>query len=147
MDGTGISRRRFIGGSASAVALGAVAPGALRTPGSAALRALGRRALRQPGSCPYPGLPAGTDTMPRIQHVVVLMMENHSFDNFFGMLGRGDGFTLGPDGLPTAVNPYPDGRIQHAFRMPTTCQLPSRPSQEWLASHNAYNDGKMCRRP
>lgn len=81
--------------------------------------------------------------MPRIQHIVVLMMENHSFDNFFGMLGRGDGFTLGPDGLPTATNPYPNGQIQHAFRMPATCQLSGTPSQEWLASHNAYNNGKM----
>ncbi len=27
--------------------------------------------------------------------------------------------------------------------MPTTCQLPSTPSQEWLASHNAYDGGKM----
>ncbi|HEX6452519.1 MAG TPA: alkaline phosphatase family protein, partial [Trebonia sp.] len=98
---------------------------------------------RQPGSRPFPGLPAGSDTMPRIQHIVVLMLENHSFDNFFGMLGRGDGFTLGPDGLPTATNPYPNGQIQHAFHMPTTCQLPSTPSQEWLASHNAYNNGKM----
>jgi phospholipase C len=25
--------------------------------------------------------------------------------------------------------------------MPNTCQLPSRPSQEWLASHNAYDNG------
>ena len=40
----------------------------------------GRR-LRQPGSLPYPGLPAGTDTIPQIEHVVVLMMENHSYDN------------------------------------------------------------------
>jgi phospholipase C len=71
------------------------------------------------------------------------MLENHSFDNFLGMLGRGDGFTLGANGLPTATNPYPDGRIQHAFRMPTTCQLPSVPSQEWLASHNAYNNGRL----
>ena len=70
-------------------------------------------------------------------------MENHSFDNILGMLGRGDGFTLGANGQPTAANPYPDGRIQHSFRMPTTCQLPSRPSQEWLASHTAYDDGRM----
>ena len=45
-------------------------------------------------------------------------------------------------GLPTATNPYPDGTIQHAFRMPTTCQLNSQPSQEWTASHNAYDNGK-----
>lgn len=69
------------------------------------------------------------------------MLENHSFDNFFGMLGRGDGFTLDASGRPTASNPYPDGRVQHAFRMPTTCQLSGTPSQEWTASHNAYNGG------
>ena len=32
--------------------------------------------------------------LPKINHIVVLMMENHSFDNYFGMLGRGDGFHL-----------------------------------------------------
>ena len=71
------------------------------------------------------------------------MLENHSFDNIFGMLGRGDGFTLGANGLPTAANPYPNGKKQHAFRMPTTCQLSGVPSQEWLASHNAYDKGRM----
>ncbi len=103
------------------------------------------RPLRQPGSLPYPELPAGTDTIPQIEHVVVLMMENHSYDNRLGMLFRpgADGFRIGRDGLPTAANPYPDGQIQHAFRMPTTCQLPSRPSQEWTASHNAYDNGRM----
>ena len=57
------------------------------------------------------------------------------------MLGRGDGFRLDRHGRPTATNPYPDGRVQHAFHMPTTCQLPARPSQEWTASHIAYNNG------
>jgi phospholipase C len=106
---------------------------------------LDKGSLRQPGSLPNPKLPPGTDTLPRIEHIVVLMQENHSYDNYLGMLRRpsADGFRLGPDGLPRASNPYPDGSIQHAFRMPTTCQLPSRPSQEWTASHNAYDNGKM----
>jgi phospholipase C len=104
-----------------------------------ALRVLGRSQLRLPDSLPAPGLPVGTDTIPQIEHIVVLMLENHSYDNVLGMLGRqprrrwrgwGDGFTLARDGLPTATNPYPDGRLQRAFRMPTTCQLDSRPSQE-----------------
>jgi phospholipase C len=56
---------------------------------------------------------------------------------------RGDGFALAADGLPSATNPYPDGRLQRAFRMPTTCQFGSTPSQEWAASHNAYNRGAM----
>jgi phospholipase C len=152
-----VSRRRFLVGTGTVLAAGAVAPGLVGTaraavPAStaaagagqaAALRALGRTWLRRPGSRPYPGLPAGTDTLPGIDHIVVLMLENHSFDNLFGMLGRGDGFRLGANGLPKATNPYPDGQIQHAFRMPTTCQLPSQPSQTWLASHNAYHDGAM----
>jgi phospholipase C len=28
-----------------------------------------------------------------IEHIFVLMMENHSFDNALGFLGRGDGLT------------------------------------------------------
>ena len=114
--------------------------------GTGAWRAApGGSPLRQPGSLPFPKLPAGTDTIPQIEHIVVVMMENHSFDNRVGMLRRPgvDGFRLGRDGLPTATNPYPNGQIQHAFRMPTTCQLPSRPSQEWTASHNAYDNGRM----
>jgi phospholipase C len=114
-----------------------------------ALHVLGRANLRAPDSLPNPALPAGTETIPQIEHVVVLMLENHSYDNVLGMLGRGrgehprgDGFTLGADGLPTATNPYPNGRLQRAFRMPTTCQLPSTPSQEWAASHNAYDGGR-----
>ena len=88
--------------------------------------------LRTPGSLPYPRRPAGTDTMPQIEHIVVLMMENHSYDNRLGMLRRpgANGFRLGRDGLPTATNPYADGDLQHAFRMPTTCQN-STVTQEW----------------
>jgi phospholipase C len=161
-----LSRRRFITHSASAVAAGLVVPGLIGGQARAAtvhgqsaapaflapvftaraqaeaLRVLGRHTLRLPGSRPFPDLPVGTDTMPGVEHIVVLMMENHSFDNFFGMLGRGDGFRLNRNGLPTATNPYPNGQLQHAFRMPTTCQLSGTPSQEWLASHSAYGNGR-----
>ena len=100
--------------------------------------------LRNPGSLPHPSLPAGTDTIPQIEHIVVLMMENHSYDNRLGMLRRPDanGFRLGRGGLPTATNPYANGDIQHAFRMPTTCQI-STVTQEWGNSHLQYDNGKM----
>src|SRR5206468_11491558 len=90
--------------------------------------------LRPPDSRPDPRRPAGTDTIPQNEHIVVVMMENHSYDNHFGMLRRAgaDGFRLGRDGRPRAASPYPDGRIQHAFRMPTTCQLSGHPAQDWL---------------
>lgn len=87
--------------------------------------------------------------LPQIEHFLVLMMENHSYDNYLGMLGRGageqprgDGFTIGPDGRPTAVNPTGTGAIQHAFHMPTTCQLCGQPWQEWKQSHIQFNDGR-----
>jgi phospholipase C len=156
----GLSRRRFLGRAGLALAAGA-APGLLSACDSgstvsptarssaaqarygAALRALGHTSLRVPGSRPDPTRPAGADTLPGIEHIVVLMLENHSYDNILGLLGRGDGFTLGANGLPTAANPYPNGQIQHAFRMPTTCQLQGTPSQEWAAAHHAYAGGAM----
>ena len=160
-----LSRRLFLSGSASALAAGALTPAFLRKSGApaaataaratltaatapsvaayaAALAALGRTTLRAPGSRPFPSLAAGTDTLPGIEHIVVLMMENHSYDNILGMLGRGDGFTLGPDGLPTATNPYANGDVQHAFHMPTTCQN-STVTQEWSSSHIQYDNGKL----
>src|SRR5437660_7634438 len=161
-----LTRRSFVVGGTAAVAGATVAGRALaRTrpwwrpvsdlhqPLSSqreALRLLGKTRMRIPDSLPNPALAAGTDTIPEIEHVVVLMLENHSYDNVFGMLGRelgarprGDGFRLAGDGLPDATNPYPDGRLQRAVRMPTTCHFHSPPSQEWTASHNQYNNGAM----
>jgi phospholipase C len=113
-------------------------------PGMAGSGTDGTELLRQPGSLPYPDLPAGTDTIPKIEHIVVLMMENHSYDNTLGMLRRpgADGFRLGADGKPTATNPYANGDVQHAFPMPTTCQLLGKPSQTWQDSHNQFADGR-----
>jgi phospholipase C len=100
--------------------------------------------VRQPGSLPYPDLPEGKDTMPLIRHIVVLMMENHSYDDKLGMLQRrgAEGFTLGSNGLPIETNPYANGKIQHAFHMPTTCQLTGYPTQEWEQAHIQYANGK-----
>jgi len=81
--------------------------------------------------------------MPQIEHIVVLMMENHSYDDHFGMLKRGDGFKLGPDGLPLDANLYTEpGKLLKAFHMPSTCQLDGHPGQDWNSSHTAYNNGR-----
>jgi|GEM_PF-4046504 Phospholipase C len=76
-----------------------------------------------PGDRPFPRLPEGTDTLPKIEHIVVVMMENHSFDNYFATLGRGDGLELDRHGRPTAVNRDRTGRAVRSFRMPSTCLL------------------------
>src|SRR5258707_13080709 len=135
----GASRRRLL--QASLVAGAGASLGACRNGVNAAPRPV----LRQPGSRPDPRLPAGTDTLPQIKHIVVLTMENHSYDNHLGMLQRpgADGFKLGSNGKPLAVNPYSDGRLQHAFRMPTTCQLPLKPNQTWTNTHIQLDGGKL----
>jgi phospholipase C len=98
-------------------------------------------ARRRPDSLPFPGRPAGTESMPEIEHIVVLMMENHSFDNYLGMLRRGDGFAFDASGRPTDWNPTGDGQRQHVFLMPNDCQLEGKPSQDWEASHVQYANG------
>ena len=66
---------------------------------------LERKGVREAGSLPYPQHAPGTDQVPEIDHFVVVMMENHSFDNILGLIGRGDGFTLGSDGRPDGQEP------------------------------------------
>jgi phospholipase C len=109
------------------------------------LRRRGRSAARMaPGQRPEPSLPAGTDLLPPIKHIVVLMMENHSYDNYFGMLaGRGEGFSLGQDGQPEAANLDADGTPIRSFHLPATEQLPNVPCQSWHASSLQWNAGKM----
>src|SRR5580704_2230425 len=137
----GPSRRGLL---KAGLAAGAVAgTGAWSSASPSASRSGHYSRLRQPGSLPYPQLPAGTDTIPQIEHIVILMMENHSYDNRLGMLRRpgADGFRLGRDGLPLATSAYANGDLQHAFRMPTTCQN-SAPAQDWLNSHIQFDGGR-----
>jgi phospholipase C len=98
---------------------------------------------REPGSLPFPDRPAGSDCLPGIDTIVVLMKENHSYDNYFGAFERGDGFTLGADGLPLNSNPDAQGnpvRVHHL-------SLPFNPSfsvsQTWNDSHRQWNNGAM----
>jgi phospholipase C len=97
----------------------------------------------QPGQRPDPSLPAGTDRLPQIKHIVVLMMENHSFDNYLGTLGRGDGFTLGADHQPDAANPDAAGQHVRAYHAPSTAQQHGVPCQSWRAAHTQFADGKL----
>jgi phospholipase C len=85
---------------------------------------------------PDPSLPAGTDRLPQIRHIVLLMMENHSFDNYLGTSGRGDGLSSG--GPP---NRRADGSVVEPFHLPSTVQHRNVPSQSWRASHLQYDGG------
>ena len=100
------------------------------------------RPLARPDSRPYPSLPAGTDTIPQIEHLIYLMMENHSFDNYFGMLGRGDGLTLGRNGKPVNWNADRSGRRVYAYHAPSPCTAVYDIGQDWVRSHTAWNQGR-----
>jgi phospholipase C len=86
--------------------------------------------------------------MPQIEHIVVLMMENHSFDNLLGMVphqvpgrGRVDGLRL-RHGRPANFNLDRHGRRVVAQHARSPCQLAGEPSQSWNASHRAWDNGR-----
>lgn len=95
--------------------------------------------MRRPGDRPDPARPEGTDLLPQIDHIVVLMQENHSFDNYLGTLGRGDGLTM-KDGRPTNSNAFGSKRLR-SFLMPSACQLDKLPGQDWQRSHISWDNG------
>ena len=108
------------------------------------LRRRERRIRRyRPGDRPDSSRPTGTDMLPQIKHIVVLMMENHSFDNYLGTLGRGEGFPLGDDGTPDAENPDSAGTMVRAYHASSTEQADGVPAQSWSASHTQWAAGKM----
>jgi len=90
---------------------------------------------------PSPTQPAGTDLLPQIGHIVVLMKENHTFDNYFGMLGRGDGFTLDVHGQPVNSNPDAAGRPVTVHHLTSPWQPWHGLDQHWNASHLQWNHG------
>jgi phospholipase C len=103
---------------------------------------------RQRGSRPFPDLPAGTPnhSMP-FEHLVVVMMENHSFDNLLGALSRSrpevEGLTF-VDDVAVDWNPGVIGTPDRvtAFPLQNTAQG-SDVSQSWQESHEQINDGAM----
>ena len=100
------------------------------------------RARRRPGppdhalARPRPDLAVGTDLLDKVDHIVVVMMENHSFDNYFGTLGRGDGLPPGTNNLSVT------GRSVPSHHLERTTQLVGVPHQSWGSSHEQWNGGR-----
>ncbi|HMD20767.1 MAG TPA: alkaline phosphatase family protein, partial [Alloacidobacterium sp.] len=97
-------------------------------------------------------LPPGS--IQSIDHVVFMLQENHSFDNYFGMLNpyrKANGFNIGDDGkeydvdgiddkLTTISNENDEGQAFPLFKFASTCV--DDESSDWLASYgdvNRYN--------
>ena len=131
-----ISRRTMLKGAAAGLGLAIGQPLLGRMSLADAAR------LKTPGSRPNPHLPEGMDLLPQIEHIVVVMMENHSYDSYFGMLGRGDGFRIARDHLPAHACPDSTGKQIRSYHSPTTCQAKYQVSQGWDASHRSWNGGR-----
>lgn len=132
----GMTRRRLLGSAAGVV--GGAAATLLLPPSVQAAVAAGR---------PRDG------SLRDVEHVVMLMQENRSFDHYFGTLSGVRGFD-DPDALrlpdghsvfrqPDAANPdgyllpfHLDTRISSAQAIPST-------SHSWEVQHRAWNGGRM----
>ncbi len=103
--------------------------------------------VRLPDSLPDPTRPAGAaDAALPFDHIVVVMMENHSFDNLLGALAhsgqpRAQGLKINGRGLAHNSNPGPEGSV-YSFPFASTAQG-GGVSQSWNATHEQIDGGRM----
>jgi phospholipase C len=133
--------RAGLGAASATAALSALGP-----LGATVARAAA--APRGPGAVPFPSLPLGqyTGALP-FDHLVLVMQENHSFDNYLGMLPvsgqpKADGFTFNRAEEPLNWNPLGDERM-YAYHQPGDIGAQDTGSQSWDDSHLQINGGAM----
>ena len=90
-----------------------------------------------------PALAASTPNQPPaktpIQHLVVLLQENHSFDNYFGTYPGADGY---PDGMQIPVDPKrPEAGYVEPWHIGNIAITDL--SHSAATFREQYNDGKM----
>ena len=135
---TELSRRRLL---TTATALTGVSVGAAVLPAS--LRQALAAAVKEP--------PGGS--LRDVEHIVILMQENRSFDHYFGTMPGVRGFSDPaaiklPDGSPVFRQPH----LGHAqgyltpFRLDTSttsAQATPGTDHSWATRHEAWHNGKM----
>ncbi len=76
-----------------------------------------------------------------IQHIVIVMEENRSFDHYFGQLSKSGQ----PDAEPVPAsytNPDQGGADVAPFHLTSPC-LPADPPHQWTQMHTGWDSGKM----
>jgi phospholipase C len=133
------SRRRFLTGTATtgaaALALSAFPPSI-------------RRALAIPAN-------NKTGTIKDVEHIVILMQENRSFDHYFGTLmgvrGFGDRFTIPlPKGLNVWQQTDASGKLVLPYHLDSrkgNAQRDGGTPHDWADSQNAWDNGRMYQWP
>jgi len=98
---------------------------------------------RASGSLPNPSLRPGTfDGSNPIQHIVVIMQENHSFDNYFGALNDPRFYGSQIDGVrPDLFNLDSSGRRVGLYHETNLCV--ADPSHSWNAVHADWDGGRL----
>ncbi|HYZ54571.1 MAG TPA: alkaline phosphatase family protein [Streptosporangiaceae bacterium] len=133
---TGFTRRRLLG---SAAAVGGMSAAAMALPPNV------RTALASP--------PPSNGRLRDIEHVVLLMQENRSFDHYYGTLSGVRGFSdPHPLRLPNGRTVFhqPDLSNPEGFLLPyrlnsltTAAQAIPQTSHDWGTQHQAWNNGAM----
>jgi phospholipase C len=87
---------------------------------------------------------AGANGASQIQHVVVLMQENRSFDHYFGQLpNEGQSAVNGEPANASNPNPLnPGGARITAFHKTTYCEVADL-DHSWNGTHREWDGGKM----
>ena len=105
-------------------------------------------ALAQPycpnsaGSLPYANLAAGTESrnIP-VEHIVVIMQENHSFDNYFGRLNQASAYGDSVDGATSSTfNLDKEGKKVFFHHLESRCV--GDPRHDWNTMHRDWNLGR-----
>jgi phospholipase C len=143
--------RAGLGAAAAAAAAGPLGFGGLVRAAGASTKGSGGPGMskvRWPDAVPYPSLPLGqfTGAFP-FDHLVLVMQENHSFDNYLGMLPvsgqpKADGFTFRGSDVPRNWNPV-DGERMYAYHQAGAIGAQDTGSQSWDDSHLQINGGAM----
>ncbi len=97
----------------------------------------------EPSQPPPEPQPTPKELLAGIEHIVVLMMENRSFDHFLGALSLDAAYANKAlvNGLKgTETNPAPNGSDVAVFKMANF--TPEDPPHGWDAAHDQFNDGK-----
>jgi phospholipase C len=104
---------------------------------------------RAAGSLPFPNVKIGTPNqeMP-FDHLIVVMMENHSFDNLLGALPLTNpavqGLKFDAAGKATCSNPGTNHTPAEVFSFPVTnTAQATNVAQSWKATHQQINGGAM----
>ncbi len=152
--GVTLNRRQFLhlgAGVAGAAALASC--GGTSSSGSGATPSAPGAAGTVVGTGTTAGTALGAGRLTDIDHVVIFMKENRSFDHYFGARPGVRGFAdpavlTGTDGKPIWYQPapsHPDGYVLpfHYDTTTTKAQCALDPDHSWASQHAAWNGGKM----